>query len=229
MKKAFTMIELVFVLVVIGILSAVIIPRVETNPLQEAAIQLVSDIRYTQHLSLVDDKYDSGDSVWFKKRWQIAFGKPANADGKYAYTIYADTVGSSSGDADKEEIAINPQNTNQIMTGGYNGSVEMDINNKKFRGMKKLNLGLSYGIVDLNMSSTCKVSGSTRIAFDHLGRPIKGKLGTSSGGGNSEAYESNNLIQSECDITLSNTTDSVVIAVVPETGYTYIKEYQKLP
>ena len=73
MKKAFTMIELVFVLVVIGILAAAIIPRMQTNPVQEAAIDLVSKIRYTQHLALIDDKYDTSDANWFKNRWQIVF------------------------------------------------------------------------------------------------------------------------------------------------------------
>ena len=221
MKKALTMIELVFVIVVIGILSAVIIPRVQTNPLQEAAIQLVADIRYTQHLAFIDDKYETtAGSVWFKKRWQLEFGKPANADGKFAYTIYADDGGS--GDADEGEIAINPQNPNQIMTGGHNGTVKMDINHKKFRGMKKLNLGWSYGVTTLTMSSVCKVSGSTRIAFDHLGRPIKGKLGLASGGGNTEAYELNNLIHSNCDITLGDGVEAEVIRVHPETGYACI-------
>ncbi|MDQ7060006.1 MAG: type II secretion system protein [Sulfurimonas sp.] len=67
MKKAFTMIELIFVLVVVGILAAVILPRTKTNPLQEAAIQLLSHIRYTQHLALVDDVYDANDANWYKK------------------------------------------------------------------------------------------------------------------------------------------------------------------
>lgn len=73
MRKAFTMIELVFILVVIGILAATIIPRTRTNPVQEAAIDLVSKIRYTQHLALINDKYDAADNVWFKNRWQIVF------------------------------------------------------------------------------------------------------------------------------------------------------------
>ena len=222
MKYAFTMIELIFVFVVIGIIAAVIIPRTNADPLQKAALQLVADIRYTQHLALIDDKYDNEDSIWYKKRWQLAFGKPANAGGKYAYTIYSDYIGNSSGDADEDEIARNPQNIDQIMTGGHNGSVYMDINHKKFRGMKKLNLGLSYGVTNIAMSSSCKVSGSTRIAFDHLGRPIKGKLGSSNGGGNTEAYENNNLIQTSCNIILSNTTQSVTITVLPETGYVFI-------
>jgi len=76
MKKAFTMLELVFVIVVIGILAAAIIPSTRTNPAQEAAIQLLSDIRYTQHLAMIDDKYGQntpGNVDWFQKRWQIVF------------------------------------------------------------------------------------------------------------------------------------------------------------
>ncbi|QSZ42337.1 prepilin-type N-terminal cleavage/methylation domain-containing protein [Sulfurimonas aquatica] len=220
MKKAFTMLELVFVIVVIGILAATIIPTVKTNPLQEAAIQLVSHIRYTQHLALVNDQFSTTDTNWYKQRWQIAFSASAAADNQPAYTIYADTSGSSTGDADKEEVALNPENSAQLMTGGYSGDNKMDINHADFIGMKKLNLGLSYGVDSITLSSTCKVSGSTRIAFDHLGRPIKGKLGGASGGGNAEAYESDNLIQDNCIIVLKDADDNnVSIIVRPETGY----------
>ena len=64
MKKAFTMLELVFVIVVAGIIAAVVIPNTKTNPAQEAAIQLLSHIRYTQHLAMVDDKYDSTETCF---------------------------------------------------------------------------------------------------------------------------------------------------------------------
>jgi len=73
MKKAFTLIELVFVIVVIGILAAAIIPRTTTNPVAEASVDLLSKIRYTQHLSIVNDKYDATNVNWFKDRWQIVF------------------------------------------------------------------------------------------------------------------------------------------------------------
>ena len=72
MKKAFTLLELVFVIVVVGILVAVILPRTKTNPVQEASVSLLSYIRYTQHLALVDDKYDTSNNInWYKKRWQL--------------------------------------------------------------------------------------------------------------------------------------------------------------
>ncbi len=41
MKKAFTMIELIFVIIVIGILAVVVMPRSSSNKLQEAATQVL--------------------------------------------------------------------------------------------------------------------------------------------------------------------------------------------
>lgn len=70
MKKAFTLLELVFVIVVIGILAAVILPRVKTDPVAEAAVNLLSQIRYTQHLAIIDDKF-AKNNTWYKDRWQI--------------------------------------------------------------------------------------------------------------------------------------------------------------
>jgi len=72
-KKAFTLIELIFIIVIMGILIAVIVPRVNSNKLDEAAIKLISDIRYTQHLAMVDDKFNKDSSNWFKERWRIVF------------------------------------------------------------------------------------------------------------------------------------------------------------
>lgn len=79
MKKAFTMLELVFVIVVIGIISAVLIPRVDSQPSQQAALDLRSEIRYTQHLAMNDDSLNPNDSTWYKNRWQIRF-----KDNKYS-------------------------------------------------------------------------------------------------------------------------------------------------
>ena len=99
LKKAFTMIELVFVLVVIGILAAVIIPNTRTNPVREAAIQLQSAIRYTQHLALVEDKYASSPT-WYRNLWQIRFSGTNNN----LYTIVSEN---------NTRFATDPQNPSE--------------------------------------------------------------------------------------------------------------------
>jgi prepilin-type N-terminal cleavage/methylation domain-containing protein len=57
MKRfAFTMLELIFVIIVIGILAVLAMPSFNKNSLAEAAEQVAGHIRYTQHLAMVDDK-----------------------------------------------------------------------------------------------------------------------------------------------------------------------------
>jgi type II secretory pathway pseudopilin PulG len=65
------MLELIIVIVVAGILAAVMIPRLERDNLREAANQLVRHIQYTQHLAMVDDVYNAGDTNWYQNRWTI--------------------------------------------------------------------------------------------------------------------------------------------------------------
>jgi len=221
MKKAFTMLELVFVIVIIGILAATIIPNTRTNPLQEAALQIVSDIRYTQHLAMVDDKFNINDVNWSHQRWQILFSSNGSSGGEMAYTIFSDTSGDGSGNPDVAEIARNPANFSERMSGGQTSSVLLNIDNAGFVGMNKLNLGRSYGIDDVTFpNNSCSNGGSRRIAFDHIGRPIKGSLAS-----NDTAYENYNLITdvNNCNIILTHTTGTTLtIRVHRETGYVCI-------
>ncbi|DAB29671.1 MAG TPA: type II/IV secretion system protein [Sulfurimonas sp. UBA12504] len=216
MHTAFTMLELVFVIVVIGILAAAIIPNTKTNPVQEAAIQLISHIRYTQHLAMMDDKYNAADSNWYKGRWQIVFSTSDYTNNVPAYTIFSD-ASTYTGDVSESEVAKNPQNINQIMTGGYGNAASIDIRNNGFKGMEKLNLGLSYGITSVTLSAGC--SGGSRISFDYMGRPLKGDHSTMSG---PYAAGTQRLITSNCLITLTNETENAIITIRPETGYTSV-------
>ena len=208
MKKAFTLLELIIIIVIVGILSSIILSRTKDDSLEQAALQLMSHIRYTQHLAMMDDKIDRKDSKWMQKRWQIIFCKQGNSNNKWAYTIFADTYGTSSGKPNKTEIAINPLNLNQRMTGGYNSAAELNVTHSTFIGMKTMNLGMTYGIT--NMSFSC----NQRIVFDYSGRPMKTDISS-----NIQSYESNQLMDNNCTISLSNSNGTISLEVEKQTGY----------
>jgi len=220
MKKAFTLLELVFVIVVIGILVAVIIPNTRRDTLREAAMQLVSHIRYTQHLAMIDDRFDATNPKWFQGRWQIVF---ENAITEPKYSIFSDKP-TYTGNADLAEIAIDPLNRNKILSGGgtalTSSSATAKLNNK-------LNLKKTYNIVNIALTnkdnSTKGCKAQTRISFDHLGRPIAGPLDSSGSVSRDKPYKKIRLLSKTCVITLTNLNgNTILIELEPETGYVHI-------
>ena len=209
-NRAFTLIEIILVVVIIGIISAVLAPSVKRATMQEVADQLASHIRYTQYLALQDNKFDYSNSTWYKSRWQLIFGtSPTYTDGKVAYTIFSDKP-SYSGSPGITEIAKNPLNPSQFLSGGYSGVIKTSDS----RAMKSLNIGKKYDISSVTFSGGC--SGQ-RISFDYLGRPINGNPRTQT-----QKYN-DRLIKTDCIITLTNSVgESKRIIVTPETGYVYI-------
>ncbi len=125
MKKAFTMIELVFVIVIVGIISAMIAPNFQGNSLRQAADQVISHIRYTQHLAMMDNKFDPNDTTWFKERWQLFFSKTTSGSNNlWTYSIFSDN--NHDGNPNEVELASNPLDSTKRLTGGYSGTVEYD-------------------------------------------------------------------------------------------------------
>lgn len=202
MKKAFTMLELVFVIVVVGIMAYVAVSSFSRNPLREAADQLVSHIRYTQHLAMMDDKFDPNDATWFRERWQIRFRLLL---GEYGYVIFSDkNQDRNSNQANPQEIAIDPL-SGELLNG--------------FLNFEKGNLTKAYGVTNINTS--CFVADGTlvtanrgSISFDSLGRPYSGV--------SNAATSAQYLLNQDCDITLSNNDGNITIRVARETGYTFI-------
>lgn len=226
MIKAFTLIELVFVIVIIGILSTQISPNFNRNGLQEAANQLVSHIRYTQHLAMMDNKFDPKDKFWFRGRWQLQFGKShsgsKHTNDSYTYSIYSDKIGHSgkrTGNPDISEFAKNPLNPDKYLSGGYSNTLHYE--DKK--ALKSMNMGKSYGIKGVKFIKGCY--SANRIAFDNIGRPIRGNISKMK-----KAYVKQNVVKKQCIIQLcldrpcstSNKERFIEIAIEPETGYTHI-------
>lgn len=235
MKKAFSLIELVMVVVVIGIIAALAIPRANRDSLREAADQILAHIQYTQHLAMQNNMFSTTDEEWYKKRWSISFGNSKlcysttnNEDCKKAwhYNIFRDL--SLSGNANSPtEIAKDPQNPDKFLSAGWSGLSEGTFKRKT---TKKLNLSTTFGLDPKKDEAIkfkdCPVDGSTTLAFDYLGRPMMA-ISTTGNGGLLQPYEQGRLLQKDCNITISNGTDSISIIIKPETGYAEIEDNRK--
>lgn len=227
MKNAFTLLELVFVIVIVGIIATFAMRQTPSDHLDRAAIQLLSHIKYTQHLALKQDFYNPNDSNWFKRRWRFGFSKGIGTNEKWAYTIWADTAGNATGSPDPKEIAINPSDTTKRLTGGFNGNLFIHTNDP--RATKEMNLGEAYGILDVKFSAPCRTGAHSKsIAFDHVGRPLRGALENYIAPYKS-SIKTNILLLKQCQITIcivdncdnANEDEKRVIAIEPETGYAH--------
>lgn len=194
-KSAFTMLELVFVIVVAGILAAVFIPRLDRNHIEEASLQIMRHIRYAQHLAMSNDVFNHTNVNWYLARPQISF-RACTGGGSYYF------VGSDSslngGHIAEAEAALDPlsqkalySQNNQCDPGAYpnrNGDVI---------------LGESYGV---SVASSC---GST-ISFDNLGRPYT----------SFSAIITDGLMTAPCTLTIADGNGNEgYIVIEPETGF----------
>ena len=200
-RMAFTMIELVFVIVVLGILAALAMPRLDRDIRQEAADNVLSAIRYTQHLALTDNKHKFNIHDWQKALWQIRF--PTSGSGSYTIGTNMDYVNN----IDINEAAIDPANGKIMHSTAANASPNIDITKK-------------YGINSIIFNG-CKgqsASSAKHIAFDNLGRPHRG---VTQGATNTYATYVNN---GNCQITFNSPAfnSSFTIEIKQETGYAFI-------
>ncbi len=220
MKRAFSLVELVLVIVIVGIISAVMVPRINDVQIDKAAQQVLAHIRYTQHLAMMDNRFDPADPNWFKKRWQIRFQYTGSSPRKFYYTIYRDDDVSDG--YSQNEIAKNPLNTSQILTG------KKTISTSSAKYTKKLDLYQTYNIKSVSMTG-CIAGGvgqSIRLSFDFLGRPIVKNVNVLV-----RAYAAQTerrLATKTCYLKLTDKNNRVAtIAIEPETGYAYIYSIER--
>lgn len=178
MKKAFTLIELVFVMIVLAILAFALWPTKQPTQALEAARQIVAHIRYTQHLALNDDKFATHTDTdgtkqniakdWYKRLWRITFSNGGVdkkcKNGGWRYAVYQNIAGNLSDKGQPNganEAAMNPAQAGKVLSACYSG---LSTNTSD-----ELNLGQTYKIENIDFSEFA-AGGIQGIIFDELGR-----------------------------------------------------------
>lgn len=195
--RAFTMLELIFVIVVVGILSFMAASSFQRNTVQEATDQLLSHIRYTQHLAMMDDKFNAGIANWYRNQWHL--------DIVVDNTLWVYSVLSANNPG---TYAKDPQNPSVFLSGL---STVAEANRAK-----NLQLQAKYGITTITFTNCPTANNATGFSlyFDSLGRPYGNKS-------TATAPHDNLITNNPCTIVLSNgnVADNMTIEISPETGY----------
>lgn len=200
-RTAFTMLELVFVIVVIAILASLAIPRMERDFRREARSDIITALRYTQHLALIDDKLDISDSNWQRKLWKISFATSTLSNRAFFYTISSDR--NNNGHISKSECAIDPANGKYMYNNNGDTTIHSDESPNIF-------IGKNFGINSISFAGGCTAQ---HIAFDNFGRPYSGIT--------TATNDHRSYMRSDCHITFGFATDSIeplTVTIAQETG-----------
>jgi len=203
-SKAFTMLELVMVIVVLGIIATLALPRLDRDIQQELADNLLADFRHTQYLALNDYRHNQGNNNWQRSFWRIGFGSCTGSD---FYEYIGSDTDYSSGDIADSEAASDPTNGNRMnWTRGSDCSV-----GKYTNVSSRIFISHKFGVQGVATTGSC--AASDYVGFDHLGRPHTGF-------DVSATPDYSTLLQTACNFvfTLSDNT-TITITIAPETGY----------
>ena len=198
MKKSFSLLELIFVIILIAIISSTIISKTKISKLQIATDKIIVYLNYTRYIALIDNKYDVDDAEWGKKRWTLKFQNCSNTNDGMYYIVYSDMSGGTAA-FKKNECMKDPLSLKYLYS-GYD--CEPSSNESK-----NILLTKEFGInkVEVSCNTTSTIG---QISFGADGK-IYSQLGTNI----KEIYE-------QCLIKLYDINDVYsTIAIEPKTGY----------
>lgn len=211
MKKGFTMIEVIFVMIVIGLLATMALPQINRDLRQESADTILTNIRYTQSIALSDNKHQMDNPKWEQSYWRINF-KSCSDGGQYLEIgTDMDYSGSETASFSVNNAAKNPLD-GKPMTWTTQSACKKGGNNDV---SDSIFLTSKYQVASVSASGGCQ---SPSIAFDYLGRPHTG-----AGFTNSQESVYGGYMKNVCILTFTmNDETSFQIEIMPETGYATI-------
>ncbi len=216
-QSAFTMLELVMVIVVVGIITSLAIPRYKRDIRQEASTSLVSALKYAKHMALTDNIVKPDENKWQRAFWR--FGIQGCSDNGIFYYIASDkTYG---GNLNSSEYINDPANGLKMM-GSNSDPCETEANNG---ASPNIFLTKNYGIKDgkVTFSNCDPISGASEakyIGFDYFGRTYRGFTG-------STEPDFSSRVHTDCKITFEFSDPeikSINIIIESGTGYIYAQE-----
>jgi len=206
MKKAFTLIEIILVIVISSIFLSLAIPKYQISNLDEAANRVILYLKHTRYLAMVDNKYNPKDGMWYKQRWTLKFRKCSSSIGGLYFLVYSDT--NKNGHISKNECAKDPI-TSRYLYSNWDCKASSDES-------KYILLTKEYGVrkVDISCNSTSTIGS---FSFGENG-DIYSRLGIQT-----NEIEKYKLIQ-KCYLKLYDKTNKFIeIIIEPQTGYIYKK------
>ena len=200
MKQSFSLLELIFVILIIAIVSSQSIMKNNLSKIKLAKSQIILHLKYVRYIAMLDNKYDYEDSEWYKKRWSLRFENCDSIVGGIFYTIYSDE--NKAGGVNKTEVLRDPLTNNYI----FATSCKKD---KLYDKSKFVLLTQEYEVQNVVISCN-ETSTLGQISFGHDGK-VYAKSGE---------YEEKYEIKEPCRIKLyDNHNQSEEIIIYPNTGY----------
>ena len=204
MKRSFTLLELILMIVLLGFLYTSFIPKVKVSKIDNLTNRLVLYLKQTRYQSLINDKFSNSDNLWHKKRWTLKFFRCRETIGGIYYVIYSDKNASGHPGIDdslKDSLTLkNIYSTN---------SCTENIKNSKY-----VLISQNFNIRTVNISCN-ETSSLGQLSFGSDGK-IYSKLSA-----NENDFISYEIINN-CKIELSDIfNEKRTIQLESKTGYVY--------
>ena len=205
-KKSFSLIELIFIITIISIISMQFFPKNIKSNLNLAAEKIIIHLKNTRYQAMIDNKFNHLDELWFRERWTLKFQNCSSKVGGLYYAVYSDK--NHGGQINKSETVKDPLTQKWLYSNN-----DCDASSDE---SKDILLTKEYAVTKVEMScNATSTIGQISFGYD-------GKVYTKLGNKPEDTY--NNVLKEKCYITLyDKSNENVTIVVEPNTGYAYKK------